>query len=193
MSENEREDNKPWKDGELLRELYLDDRMSMNQIRKRWDCSINTVSTWLDKYGIEKRSRSQSKMDDLYDISFYHHTRGYEILRPPDGFVLVHRLLAVAEYGFDAVCGMDVHHKNEIPWDNRPDNIELVAPDKHARRHLKIEEDERKKIADRYHNTDDSSYTIADDYPICSATVRDIYAEYYGDSDASDNGGEKAA
>lgn len=49
--------------------------------------------------------------------------------------VLVHRLLAVAEWGFDAVVGKHVHHKNHIRWDNRPENIEPLDPSEHIRKH----------------------------------------------------------
>lgn len=38
----------------------------------------------------------------------------------------IHRLVAVSEYGFDAVANYNVSHKNEIPFDNRPENIEIV-------------------------------------------------------------------
>lgn len=46
-----------------------------------------------------------------------------------------HRLLAVAKYGIDAVTDMNVHHKNEIPWDNRMENITLIPHDEHRRKH----------------------------------------------------------
>ena len=47
----------------------------------------------------------------------------------------IHRLLAVSEYGIESVKGKDVHHKNNIPWDNRPENIELMTKEKHGRHH----------------------------------------------------------
>lgn len=40
--------------------------------------------------------------------------------------VPVHKLVAVAEYGIDAVKENDVHHLNTISWDNRPENISLT-------------------------------------------------------------------
>lgn len=49
--------------------------------------------------------------------------------------VLVHRLMMVAKHGFDALDGMHVHHKNEIRWDNRPSNLELMTPSEHATHH----------------------------------------------------------
>jgi hypothetical protein len=47
----------------------------------------------------------------------------------------VHRLLAVAEYGTEAVKDKVVHHKNNIPFDNRLSNIELMDSSEHARHH----------------------------------------------------------
>jgi hypothetical protein len=47
----------------------------------------------------------------------------------------LHRLLAVAEYGFDKVAGKVVHHKNGIPWDNRADNIEVLTRSEHGKIH----------------------------------------------------------
>jgi len=49
--------------------------------------------------------------------------------------ILIHRLLAIAEYGYDAVAGNDIHHKNGVKWDNRPQNIELKDPSEHAKEH----------------------------------------------------------
>lgn len=48
---------------------------------------------------------------------------------------MAHRLQMVAEHGFEELIGKVVHHKNEIPWDNRPDNLELLSPSEHAMVH----------------------------------------------------------
>lgn len=65
--------------------------------------------------------------------------RGYEAWRCMiDGSqrtMKVHRLLAVAEFGIEAVKDMEVHHENGISWDNRPENIDIVEPGKHQRIH----------------------------------------------------------
>lgn len=50
--------------------------------------------------------------------------------------VYIHRLVAVAEYGIDAVKDMDVHHKVPIQWLNVPDNLEPVDPIEHRTSHL---------------------------------------------------------
>lgn len=44
--------------------------------------------------------------------------------------VYLHRLLFVAEHGLGDLDSEDhIHHKNGIEWDNRPENLERVAPE----------------------------------------------------------------
>lgn len=59
-------------------------------------------------------------------------------------FASEHRLLAVAEYGIEAVKGKVVHHENGHPLDNRAENIALM----------------KKKEHDDLHNSDDSEFII---------------------------------
>jgi hypothetical protein len=40
--------------------------------------------------------------------------------------VPVHKLVAIAEHGIEAVEKYDIHHLNTTPWDNRPENLCLV-------------------------------------------------------------------
>jgi DNA-binding transcriptional ArsR family regulator len=47
----------------------------------------------------------------------------------------IHRLVAIAEYGVDAVAGREIHHKNGIKWDNRPSNLTPLDREAHARHH----------------------------------------------------------
>ncbi len=50
----------------------------------------------------------------------------YIITENDDKPVYIHDLVAISEYGFEAVINNDVHHLNTISWDNRPSNLELV-------------------------------------------------------------------
>lgn len=53
-----------------------------------------------------------------------------------DLYVKVHRLLAVAEFGFDAVADAEVvHHTTEFKQDNRPGAIELLGRGEHTAMH----------------------------------------------------------
>lgn len=52
-------------------------------------------------------------------------------------------LQAVAEHGFEAVAGRVVHHISQIPFDNRPENLEVLNDEDHKEAH--IEEFDRSK------------------------------------------------
>lgn len=52
-------------------------------------------------------------------------------------YLYVHRLLAVAEYGFEEVAGKHVHHKDGFRYHNTPENLSLKDPPDHADIHLR--------------------------------------------------------
>lgn len=66
-------------------------------------------------------------------------SRGYERWkvsnRGTEHRVLVHRLIAIAEYGPEAVAGNVVHHKNGCKFDNRPSNLEVLSAVEHSKLH----------------------------------------------------------
>jgi len=132
---------KVWRDEEILRELYVGQRMSISEIADTLGCSHRTVRVWLERHNIDTRDAEAARIEKLLSepAPFEMKHDGYEIWRTKyesETFrVKVHRLLAVAEYGFDAVRDHVVHHKNNIPWDNRPANIEVLTPGEHSKRH----------------------------------------------------------
>lgn len=76
----------------------------------------------------------------------YKHPAGYRItpagyeeahtgLRGKKHRFFIHKLIAVSEFGFEAVKDMVVHHKNGVPWDNRPSNLELMTHAEHSSHH----------------------------------------------------------
>jgi len=144
--------NKEW-----LRQKYVDEQYSTAEIGELCDCSKETIRRWLDNHDIETRSKSEaakirakkyphttnagaealSRNRSIHPNVFTHKDRGYE--RVQCGVnkeqASLHRLLAVAEYGFEAVRGKVVHHKSNIPWDNRPENLEVVTQSEHKKIH----------------------------------------------------------
>lgn len=130
---------RPWRDEAILRELYEKRGLSLEQTADRLGCSYSTVRKWIHSHDITiTDARGGGDVPDDHPVTFrsYNVNAGlYEKWTHRQQFVPHHRLLAVAKYGFDAVRGMDVHHKNRIPWDNRPDNIELLTPEEHGRVH----------------------------------------------------------
>lgn len=127
---------KAYRDEAVLRELYHEEGLTQYEIAERLDCSRSTVWKWMKRTGVATRKPTHASD---YPACYYTDKRGYERWQTEvDGdkrHVSVHRLVAVAEYGIDTVDGMDIHHKNKIPWDNRAVNLELMTPSEHAQHH----------------------------------------------------------
>lgn len=127
-----------YKDEDTLRYLYHEQEMSLNDIATEFGMTIGGINYWMEKHGIAKRSPPGRT-----GVRFFTNRRGYELWRTEiweDGEryspgVFVHKLVLVAEHGVDALRGMQVHHRNHIPWDNRPDNLELLTPEQHHLHH----------------------------------------------------------
>lgn len=168
--------NPPWRDEEVLRKLYWDKQLSAAQIGDRLGCDGSTVIKWLHKNNIRVRKSRSEKHPEQKTCK-----DGYVRIRTSmDGRscnVLMHRLLAVAEYGFDDVKGRIVHHKNRIPWDNRPENIEVTTQSNHMRQHASNEElrnkltkQDVKEIRRKY--PDESTLTdLADKFDVSISAV----------------------
>lgn len=139
MAATSQQSDDPWKDEDRLRELYWDGGLSQTDLADRFGVSQRTIQYWMDKFGIETRSPGEALRVPW--ASFYTRPDGYEQWMAMDYQtrkqqpVYVHRLLAVAEYGTDAVAGKVVHHDNEVPWDNRAENIVLMEQGEHAAHH----------------------------------------------------------
>ena len=136
--------DRPWRDRCLMRTLYVDADKSSYEIGELVGCAHNTVSKWLRRHEIETETNpgveaaQAAKRKAHASLSVTGH--GYEDFKShnSDGttdHLKHHRLLAVAEYGFDALCGSAVHHKNGIPWANWPDNIEIMPDSEHRAHH----------------------------------------------------------
>lgn len=182
--------DKPWRNPETIEYLYHKKRLSQQEVADKLGCSRATLQKWSKRYGIEFRSRSESqRIRNLKNphVPVYIDNEGYEVIKPMyDGkfdFCRVHRLIAVAEYGFEAVCDKEIHHKNNIPWDNRPDNIELVDETGHS-----LLQSKNKETVDDipndypwknpyilyqlYYDRELTTLEIADKFSVSDATIR---------------------
>lgn len=123
-----------YKDPEDLRALYHGKGMSLPQMGRRFDVDPTTILYHMEKHGIERRKPANER-----PLSTQTSDEGYStICHHIDGRkheVKIHRLIAVAEHGFEAVKDNDVHHKSEIPWDNRRENLELMTRSEHMTLH----------------------------------------------------------
>ena len=143
------DDGKQYRDADALRKLYHEERKSLREIADELDCHATTVNYWMKKHGIQRRTELQDRVPKLET-----NHNGYEVCRTltEDKYarVRIHRLLAVAKYGFDTVADNDVHHENGIPWDNRPDNISVLPHEEHVRLHSTKHKDNVQTEVDSY-------------------------------------------
>lgn len=129
--------DEPYQDKEVLERMYHDQKMSMADIADEFGVGDGVIRYWLNENNIETRGvnehQSRSVANYRMDDRGYMHWCTY--IDGRNYYVQVHRLLAVAEYGYEQVAGKVVHHKNNNGWDNRPENIELMTAAEHARHH----------------------------------------------------------
>lgn len=168
-------DGKPYQDRELMDTLYNEYDLSTTDIAVVLDCSTGGVNEWMDRLGIEKRSRSDAASlwrDDGDIPSFYTiESRGYEAINTSTENAYVHRLQAVAYWGFDEVADKQVHHKDGIEWHNTEYNLELLTPREHiSREHGGNIWLDRLRAAEMYREGA-SSYDVAPRLEVSPGTV----------------------
>lgn len=167
-----------YRDPAVLEELYHDRGMTQKEIADELGCSGPTVSIQMKRHGIETDQDERGRGEEPVRME---RPRGYSAVSHHNHVVYIHRLVAVAKYGYDAVTepGVEVHHDRGISFGNGFDNIEL-----------KIESDHSMLHAEERHNIGDTSYRekgtliwlhenlgmnpteIADCYTVTPSTIR---------------------
>lgn len=136
-----------YKDPDTLKRLYHHEELTVREMADRLDCGYGTIRRWMERFGIERRDREQY-LEDNQEVNYAnlsHKPGGYEIWvawdpkKQSNEAVSVHRLAAVAWFGWEAVIDNDVHHKNNVQWDNREDNFELMGHAEHTAHHKRGE------------------------------------------------------
>lgn len=121
-------------DREYLQRKYHQEGLSLSEIADDIGCWKGSVAKAMDRFDIDRRGKRR-------DPTIHTNTYGHEYTSSGNSSVYIHRLLAVAEYGTETLKGKDVHHINGIPWDNRPENIEVLSREDHNRKHLPNRDD----------------------------------------------------
>lgn len=126
---------------DFLREEYIQKQQSPRAIADKVGCSKNKIDRRLSEHDIPRRSRSEAARvrNSREPASFRINEDGYVESRTWfDGerySILIHRLAAVAWFGYDEVAGNVVHHRNGMKRDNREDNFEVMSLQEHSRMH----------------------------------------------------------
>lgn len=126
----------PWRDEEELLN-QLGEFGTAAKVAENMGVSKSTISRWLDRHGIDFDGR-KTKIPKF--TTRKEHDYAYEgwsvYVDGSSTFVRHHRLLATLLVNdLEELKGKHVHHINEIPWDNRIENFELVTMAEHSRVH----------------------------------------------------------
>lgn len=132
-----------WKEPDRLERLYWDEGLTLEEIGNKLGCSASTVSDWMKRLGVDREKIPEEKPP-------YHRWNrdGYEEVKTKiEGVtysIRIHRLVAVAMGELDPNDfrnpKINVHHKNGVRWDNRPDNLEVMSKSEHHSHHYKERE-----------------------------------------------------
>jgi len=139
----------PYADPARLEELYHEQGYSLREIADEFNCHYTTVHQYMDQHGIERRETNYNP-NKAQHATFTMHTEGYELWVDNSSTLLVHRLVAVANHGFDAGCDGIIHHENEIKWDNRPENLTVCESHQHhiqLHHHTDVAEDQTQLLS----------------------------------------------
>ena len=133
---------KKYEDADWLFQKYVLENESCRTIADMADTSARTISRWLDRHDIDARSNAEAnrvrmrrERDEPFSPSANSYSRieGYEY---GEKFcVQVHRLIAAAKYGTDAIRGKHVHHIDGNPWNNSWENIAVMTNGEHQEHH----------------------------------------------------------
>jgi len=168
-------DSTDYRDADVLEWLYWDEGLSTHEMGDVFNVDHKTIIRWMDRHDIERRNNRTP------GATYYLNAKGRCMWAVNENGktqnVSVQRLTAVAEYGFDAVCDSEVHHKNGIPWDNRPENLQPLSVTEHKRLHADSHPFTTKLlIMELAHNENMKRREIAEAIGVPTSTVCSIAA-----------------
>lgn len=137
-----------YRDADYLERMYWDEGLSTVQLAEECGVARSTIRRWMNRHNIPRRDISEALTERIGVDRAYFCTepRGYERCESWNGpdesndQVYVHQLVAIAEgadphHVFSGAGQTDVHHRNSVRWDNRPENIVVMDHGDHMREH----------------------------------------------------------
>lgn len=161
--------------------LYADGA-TCKEIGQRFDVGPRAVAAWLQHHGIARRSRSlrlRGNRNGSWNGGRALHKDGYVYLKAPGhprttrgGYVLEHILVAEKMLARLLAPGEIVHHRNEIRFDNRPENLEVMTRKTHQRHHrAKLTYDQAVEIQRLYGSGEFSWQDLARQFAVSKRAI----------------------
>jgi len=134
--------SKQYQDENWLREKYIQEEHTTDEMAEMAGCTKPTILRYMENYDIERRDKNyyRRKKPPKIETKRAGHERVRARHRGTRYTVSIHQLVALS-HGIATPqevfgeSGCVIHHKNEIPWDNRPCNLTLVSREEHIRIH----------------------------------------------------------
>jgi len=143
----------PWlkireKDLPLIKDLYLDKKLSSNEIAEKFNCSPATIQFYLKRMGCTRNISEANKIAIAHGrMKFTRKEKittneGYIYIRKfghprttHEGYVLEHIVVWEQYHQRRLPEGWVIHHLNGIRGDNRPENLVAMPRGKHTTLH----------------------------------------------------------
>lgn len=203
----------PYHDEETLRELYHKQDMSLSEIADKFDVAESTIWSWLDRYDIEitYHGRPEDRFEQQYEVNEEtgcwewtgtRHNFGYGQFGVDGGTMGAHRY-SYKLHNDGIPDGAHICHKCNNPPCVNPDHLYAGSPKSNAQdaieagsfphegstksgeenRHSHINNDDVRKMRERYANSDVTYTELSDEYDISMGAVsRMIRGESYKDA-----------
>lgn len=134
-------------DVEILRQLYVEDKLTMSQIGARLGCSKQSVRRQLNVAGLLLTNEEKAERREERGNKSAHVSGSYNRIKAPghpaanaDGYVVEHRLVMESAIGRYLKPEEEVHHVNMKKLDNRIENLLMIGSSRdHHRLHKYME------------------------------------------------------
>ena len=139
-TDTEKGTERPWDDADVLYKLYHEQGMNQREMAEELGCARSTIHKAMDRNEVPRRTNRPNHAYFRTTEAGYEHLMAYY-----DGeqeIVSVHQLVAIAcgeapEVVFDP--DTHVHHRNEVSWDNRGENLEVLSRSDHIKHHHELQ------------------------------------------------------
>lgn len=135
MSNDYSELDFPWRNEVMLRELYIEEDLTAEEVADEFGCSWRTVLNWTKKFDLRK---NRKRDEDVYIVT---DSCGYELITDGADILRHHQLVAIYDgadpYKVFSNGEHQTHHTTKLPWLNIPGTVEVVPREEHKSIHSK--------------------------------------------------------